>query len=77
MSITLLDNHPLPSALKKEFQKNEINWADFVAIQTEKNERALNVDFGISSYYLPKVGEIVNVLFFVLFLFFIYVLFLK
>lgn len=45
---------------KKEFQKNEINWAEYVTIQTAKNERALNVDFGINNYYQPQIGEIVN-----------------
>ena len=45
---------------KKEFQKNEISWNEFVTIQTAKNEKALNEDFGISNYYQPQTGEIVN-----------------
>ena len=45
---------------KKEFQKNEIGWSEFVTIQTAKNERALNEDFGVNSYYTPQINEIVN-----------------
>lgn len=45
---------------KKEFQKNEIGWSEFVTIQTAKNERALNVDFGVNNYYQAQVGEVVN-----------------
>ena len=45
---------------KKEFQKNEIAWNEFVTIQTAKNERALNEDFGINSYYQPQINEVVN-----------------
>lgn len=45
---------------KKEFQKNEISWNEFVTIQSAKNERALNVDFGVNNYYQPQVGETVN-----------------
>ena len=45
---------------KKEFQKNEISWNEFVTIQTAKNERALNEDFGVNNYYQPQMNEIVN-----------------
>lgn len=45
---------------KKEFQASEINWNEFVTIQSAKNEKALYEDFGTNSYYQPKVGEIVN-----------------
>lgn len=45
---------------KKEFQKNEINWAEFVVIQSAKNEKALNEDFGVNNYYQAQEGEVVN-----------------
>ena len=45
---------------KKEFQKNEISWNEFVTIQTAKDARALNEDFGVNNYYQAQVGEIVN-----------------
>lgn len=45
---------------KKEFQKTEIGWHEFVTIQTAKNEKALNEDFGLNSYYQPEINEVVN-----------------
>ena len=45
---------------KKEFQKNEISWNEYVVIQTAKNEKALNEDFGVNNYFQPKVDDIVN-----------------